>query len=347
MFSSTMSAPILLRRGDRVKKISRRDFIALLGCAAASWSPPAQAQQPATPVIGYLGSGSPELDGARVSAFRQGLSEAGYVEDRNVAVEFLWAAGQSDRFPALAAEFVRRQMTVIIAGGGTRSVLALKAATTTIPIVFQVAVDPVETGLVASLNRPGGNLTGIVSMNLEVEPKRLELLRELVPAGSTIALLVNPTSPFAEALSKEVRAAARSLGLQVHVLNASSERDFDPAFATMVQLRTAACVISTDSFFLNRLDQLAAASVRHAMPTIAPYQGFATGGGLMSYGTDVTESFRQVGLYTGRILKGEKPGELPVHQATKLKLVLNLKTAKTLGLTLPLILIGRADEMIE
>lgn len=330
-----------------MKKISRRNFIALASGAAAGWSFAAQAQQAAVPVVGYLGSGSPELDGGRVRAFRQGLGEAGYVEDRNVAVEFLWAAGQSDRFPALAAEFVRRRMTVIIAGGGTRSVLALKAATTTIPIVFQVAIDPVESGLVASLNRPGGNLTGIVSMNLEVEPKRLQLLREVVPTASTIALLVNPTSPFAEALSKEVRAAAHTLGLQVHVLQANSERDFDPAFATMVQQRMAACVISADSFFLNRLDQLAAVSVRHAVPTIAPYQGFAAGGGLMSYGTDVTESFRQVGLYTGRILNGEKPAELPVHQATKLKLVLNLKTVKALGLTLPLTLLARVDEAIE
>jgi putative tryptophan/tyrosine transport system substrate-binding protein len=330
-----------------MKKISRRDLIAVLGGTAVSSSSAAHAQQVAMRVIGYLGSGSPNLDGGRVRAFRQGLNEAGYVEGRNVAIEFLWAAGQSDRFPALAAELIRRQMTVIIAGGGTRSVLALKAATTTIPIVFQAAVDPVEAGFVASLNRPGGNLTGVVSLNLEVEPKRLELLRELIPTESTIALLVNPTSPYAEVVSREVQAAARNLRLQVHVVHASSERDFDTAFATMVQLRVGACTISSDSFFLNQLDQLAAVSVRHAMPTVAPYQGFAAAGGLMSYGTDITESFRQVGIYTGRILKGEQPAELPVHQATKLTLVVNLKTVKTLGLTLPLTLLARIDEVID
>jgi len=223
----------------------------------------------------------------------------------------------------------------------------LKAATTTIPIVFQVAVDPVGVGLVASLSRPGGNLTGVVSLNLEVEPKRLQLLHELVPTASLIALLVNPTSPFADALTRDAQAAARTLGLQIHVVHASTERDFDKAFATMVQLRAGAAVISTDSFFLNRLDQLAAVTVRHAMPTVCPYRDFAVAGGLMSYGTDVTESFRQVGIYTGRILKGETPPDLPVHQATKLTLVLNLKTAKALGLTFPLSLLARADEVIE
>ena len=327
--------------------MKRREFITLLGGAAATWPLAARAQQPTMPVIGYLGSGSPELDGARVRAFRQGLGQAGYAEDRNVRIEFRWAAGQSDRFPVLAAELVREHVTVTIAGGGTRSALALKAVTATIPIVFQVAVDPVEAGLVASLSRPGGNLTGVVSLNLEVEPKRLELLRELVPTASAIALLVNPTSPYADALSKEVQAAARTLGLGLHVLHASSERDFDTVFATMVQLRVAAAVIGNDSFFLNRLDQLAAATVRHAVPTIAPYRGFAAAGGLISYGTDITDSFRQVGIYAGRILKGEKPGDLPVHQATKLELILNLKTAKALGLTFPRTLLGRADEVIE
>jgi putative tryptophan/tyrosine transport system substrate-binding protein len=327
--------------------MKRRDFITLLGGATAAWPLAARAQQPAMPMIGYLGSGSADLDGARVRAFREGLGETNYVEGRNVATEFRWAAGQSDRFPALAAELVREHVTVTIAGGGTRSALALKAATATIPIVFQVAVDPVEAGLVASLNRPGGNLTGVVSLNLEVEPKRLELLRDLVPTANTIALLVNPTSPYAVPLSKEVEAAARTLGLRLHVLHANTERDFDTVFATMVQLRVAAAVIGNDSFFLNRLDQLAAVSVRHAVPTIAPYREFAAAGGLISYGTDVTDSFRQVGIYAGRILKGEKPGDLPVHQATKLELILNLKTAKAIGLTLPLTLLGRADEVIE
>jgi putative tryptophan/tyrosine transport system substrate-binding protein len=324
----------------------RREFITLVGGGAATWPLAARAQQPAMPMIGYLGSGAPDLDGARVRAFREGLGETNYVEGRNVATEFRWAAGQSDRFPALAAELVREHVTVTIAGGGTRSALALKAATATIPIVFQVAVDPVEAGLVASLNRPGGNLTGVVSLNLEVEPKRLELLRDLVPTANTIALLVNPTSPYAVPLSKEVEAAARTLGLRLHVLHASTERDFDTVFATMV-LRVAAAVIGNDSFFLNRLDQLAAVSVRHAVPTIAPYREFAGAGGLISYGTDVTDSFRQVGIYAGRILKGEKPGDLPVHQATKLELIVNLKTAKALGLSVPQSLLSRADEVIE
>jgi putative tryptophan/tyrosine transport system substrate-binding protein len=326
--------------------IGRREFIVALGGAAAR-PLAANAQQPAMPMIGYLGSGSPDLDGARVRAFREGLGETNYVEGRNVATQFRWAAGQSDRFPTLAAELVREHVTVTIAGGGTRSALALKAATATIPIVFQVAVDPVEAGLVASLNRPGGNLTGVVSLNLEVEPKRLELLRDLVPTANTIALLVNPTSPYAVSLSKEVEAAARTLGLRLHVLHASTERDFDTVFATMVQLRVAAAVIGNDSFFLNRLDQLAAVSVRHAVPTIAPYREFAAAGGLISYGTDVTDSFRQVGIYAGRILKGEQPGDLPVHQATKLELILNLKTAKALGLTFPRTLLALADEVIE
>jgi putative ABC transport system substrate-binding protein len=327
--------------------MKRRDFITLLGGATAAWPLAARAQQPAMPMIGYLGSGSADLDGARVRAFREGLGETNYVEGRNVATEFRWAAGQSDRFPALAAELVREHVTVTIAGGGTRSALALKAATATIPIVFQVAVDPVEAGLVASLNRPGGNLTGVVSLNLEVEPKRLELLRDLVPTANTIALLVNPTSPYAVPLSKEVEAAARTLGLRLHVLHANTERDFDTVFATMVQLRVAAAVIGNDSFFLNRLDQLAAVSVRHAVPTIAPYREFAAAGGLISYGTDVTDSFRQVGIYAGRILKGEKPGDLPVHQATKLELILNLKTAKALGLEIPPAVLALADEVIE
>jgi putative ABC transport system substrate-binding protein len=325
----------------------RRDFITLVGGTAAAWPLAARAQQPVTPVIGYLGSGSPDLDGGRVHAFLQGLSEAGYIENRNAMLEFRWAAGNSERFPALAVELVGEHPNVIIAGGGTRSVLALKAATTTIPIVFQVAVDPVEAGLVASLSRPGGNLTGVVSLNLEVEPKRLELLRELVPTADLIALLVNPTSPFADAITKEVQAAARTLALQLQVLHASSERDFDPVFATMAQMRVGAAVISTDSFYLNRLEQLAAATIRHAVPTMAPYQGFAAAGGLMSYGTDITDSFRQVGLYTGRILKGEKAADLPVHQATRLTLILNLKTAKALGINFPRTLLGRADEMIE
>jgi len=325
----------------------RSCFIALLASAALAWSLAAHAQQPAMPVIGYLGSGSAEVDGERVRAFREGLSETGHVEGRNVAIEFRWAQGQSDRLPALADELARLPLTVVVAGSGTRSALLLKAATTTIPIVFQVAVDPVEAVLVTSLSRPGGNLTGIASLNLEMEAKRLEMLRDLIPTANIVALLVNPTSPFADAITKEAEAAARILGLQLHIVRAGSEREFDAAFATMVQLRAAAAAVSTDSFYLNRPEPLAAAAVRHAVPTVSPYREFTSAGGLASYGTDVAASFRQVGVYVGRILNGEKPADLPVQRATKLTLTLNLKAAKALGLTLPITLLGRADEVIE
>jgi putative ABC transport system substrate-binding protein len=299
------------------------------------------------PVVGYLGSGSLELDGERVRAFREGLKEAGYVEGRNVAIEYRWAQGNMDRLPALSEELARLPLAVVVAGSGTRSALSLKAATTTIPIVFQVAVDPVEAGLVASLSRPGGNLTGIVSLNVEMEAKRQEMLRDLIPTANIVALLVNPISPFSEAVTKEAQAAARILGLQLQIVRASNEAEFDSAFATMVQLRAGAATLSTDSFFLNRPEPLAAAAVRHAMPTVSPYREFAVAGGLASYGTDVAASFRQVGVYVGRILNGEKPADLPVQQATKLTLTLNLKAAKALGLTLPIMLLGRADEVIE
>jgi putative ABC transport system substrate-binding protein len=325
----------------------RRCFIAVLGGAAIAWSLAAHAQQPAMPVVGYLGSGSLELDGERVRAFREGLKEAGYVEGRNVAIEYRWAQGNMDRLPALSEELARLPLAVVVAGSGTRSALSLKAATTTIPIVFQVAVDPVDAGLVASLSRPGGNLTGIVSLNVEMEAKRQEMLRDLIPTANIVALLVNPISPFSEAVTKEAQAAARILGLQLQIVRASNEAEFDSAFATMVQLRAGAATLSTDSFFLNRPEPLAAAAVRHAMPTVSPYREFAVAGGLASYGTDVAASFRQVGVYVGRILNGEKPADLPVQQATKLTLTLNLKAAKALGLTLPIMLLGRADEVIE
>jgi putative ABC transport system substrate-binding protein len=323
-------------------------FTALFGGAAVAWSLVAYAQQPEMPVIGYLGSGSAELDQGRVRAFRQGLSETGHVGDRDVTIEFRWAAlGQSDQLPVLAAELVQRQVGVIVAGAGTRSALALKKATTSIPIVFQIATDPVEAGLVASLSRPGGNITGVTSLNLEVEPKRFELLRDLIPTAKLIAIVVNPTSPFAEAQVKEAHAAAGTLGLQLLVLHASTMGDFDQVFSTMVQQRVDACVISADSFFLNQLHRLAELSVHYKMPTISSYPEFAAAGGLMSYGTDVTDSFRQVGVFTGRILNGEKPADLPVEQATKVTLILNLKTAKALGLAFPRALLGRADEVIE
>jgi ABC-type uncharacterized transport system substrate-binding protein len=326
--------------------IERRKFLATLGSAAA-WPLAARAQQAAIPVIGFLGGGSPDTDANRVRAFRQGLSEGGYVEGKNVAIEYRWAEGQYDRFPALAAELVRRQVDVIAAFGGTASALPAKAATSSIPIVFSVAVDPVEFGLVDSLNRPGANITGVTLLSVVLGPKLLELLHELVPTATVMALLVNPTSPLAETLIGDAQAAARTLGLKLHILHASSEHDFDSVFASLVQLRAGALVIGADAFFTNHSEQLAALAFRHAMPAIYPVREFAAAGGLMSYGPSIADSWRLMGIYTGRILNGEKPADLPVQQVTKVELIINLKIAKALGLTFPLTLLGRADEVIE
>jgi putative ABC transport system substrate-binding protein len=325
----------------------RRDFIKVMAGSAVAWPLAARAQQAAMPVIGFLGGGSPETDGHLVAGFRQGLSESGYVEGRNVSIEYRWAEDQNDRLPALVTDLVRRQVTVIIAGN-TPGVVAAKAATATIPIVFLTAADPVAAGFAASLNRPGGNLTGVTFLGVEIGRKHFELLREVVPTASTIAFLLNPTNrTLAGPLTRDAQAAAHSLGLKLHVLHASTDRDIDDAFATLAQLRADGLVIGTDLFFTNRSKQLAALTARHAVPAIYHYRGFAAAGGLMSYGGSVADAFRLAGGYTGRILKGEKPADLPVVRATKVELIINLKTAKALSINVPNTLIGRADEVIE
>ena len=329
------------------QQMKRREFIRLLGSAAAAWPLAARAQQPAMPVIGYLGAQSPAAFASRVRAFRQGLGETGYVEGRNVAIEFRWAEGQHDRLSALAADLIGRQVAVIVAPGGVPAALAAKSATTTIPIVFEMGADPIAMGLVDSLNRPEGNLTGVSSLNVEVTPKRLEILHEMVPAAAVVAVLVNPTSPTADSQLRNLQAAARALGLQLHVLYASTERDFDTVFVTLFQLRAGGLVVASDGFFATHSEQLAALTVRHAVPAIHQSRDFSIAGGLMSYGGNFVESHRQAGVYTGRILKGEKPADLPVQLVTKVELFINLKAAKTLGVTVPLPLLGRADEVIE
>ena len=326
--------------------IRRREFITLIGCVAA-WPLAARAQQPAMPVLGFLNGGTAEGYAPMVAAFRQGLNEAGYVEGRNVAIEYRWAEGHYDRLPALAADLVQQKVTVI-AATSTPAALAAKAATSTVPIVFTTGGDPVKLGLAASLNRPGRNLTGVTNWNVEVGPKRLELARELFPGATTFALLVNPASPLAATVSKDLQAVADTLGVRLHVLHASTEADFEAAFATAAQLRAAALVISTaDPLFNSHAAQLGALALRHSVPAIYQYREFAAAGGLMSYGGYATDTYRLGGVYTGRILKGEKPGELPVQQSTKVELIINLKTARALGLEVPPTLLARADEVIE
>jgi putative ABC transport system substrate-binding protein len=322
----------------------RREFISLIGGAAAAWPFAARAQQP---VIGFLGSASPDEYAIRLRAFRQGLKEAGYIEGQNVAIEYRWAEDQYNRLPALAAELVHRQVAVIVAGGGTPSAMAAKAATATIPIVFAVAADPVKVGLVTSLNQPSGNLTGVTNLNVDVGQKRLELMHELLPTAATIAVLVNPTSVLTEPFLQALQPAARALGLKLHILNASTDRELDTVFATLAQLRLSALVVSPDNFFNTRVEQLAALSLRHAVSTIYAYRPFVAAGGLISYGSDETEYYRLVGIYAGKILNGEKPADLPVAQSTKVVLFINLKTAKALGITVPQSVQSRADEVIE
>ncbi len=325
----------------------RREFITLLGGAAAAWPLAVRAQQPAMPVIGFLGPGSAESDAYRVTAFRQGLNEAGFIDGQNLTIEYRWAEGRNDRLPAMAADLVHRQVAVIVATS-LPAALAAKAATTTIPIVFETAANPVKLGLVASLNRPGGNVTGVTQLAEEIAPKRLELLHELLPKASVLALLVNPTaSAIAEPQSRVVLSAARALGVELNIVNASTERDFDAVFTKLTELRAGGLVIGGDAFFTSHIEQLAALTVQHAMPAIYQWRAFAAAGGLMSYGSNITDMHRLVGIYTGRILKGDKPADLPVQQATKIELYINLKTAKALGLAVPLSLLARADEVIE
>jgi putative ABC transport system substrate-binding protein len=325
--------------------VRRRQFIALLGGIAAV--PRAARADRMTPVIGWLSSGSAEADNAfRLIAFRQGLSETGYNEGRNVAIQYCWAEGNYDRLPDLAADLVGRQVTVIVAPGAPMA-FAAKAATSTIPIVFNQGIDPVQSGLVASLNLPGGNITGVAVLTADLAGKRLDLVHELVPTAAIVASLVNPTNPVTEPETNSLGEATRSLGLQSHILRASTPSEIEAAFGKLVELRAGALVVSGDPFFTNRREQIVTLAARHAVPVIYAYRQYTAVGGLMSYGPDLADTYRLVGIYTGKILNGAKPVDLPVEQVTKVELVINLKTAKALGLTIPLIVSGRADEIIE
>jgi putative tryptophan/tyrosine transport system substrate-binding protein len=320
----------------------RREFITLLGGAAAAWPLAAHAQQPAMPLVGFIGGDSSGL-ADRLKAFRTGLSETGYVEGRNATIEYRLAQGQNERLPALMDDLVRMPATVI-AAGGLAAVLAAKAATTTVPIAFYVGVDPVEMGLVASLNRPGGNLTGVTSLSVELVPKRLELLHEMVPTATIVVLLVNPTNPNAATQTRELHAAARTLGLKLHVLHASNERDFEAVFAGVAGLQAGALIVGADGLFVRHGEKLGALTVRDRIPAIFQDRGFVAAGGLTSYGASILDAYRLVGVYTGRILKGETPGDLPVLQPTKFELIINLQTARLFGLEMPPTLLARADE---
>ena len=326
-------------------QIKRRDFITLLG-AVAAWPLAARAQQPAMPVMGYLNSRSRDTDTPFLAAFHRGLNETGYVEGQNVAIEYRWADGQYDRLPVLATDLVRRRVTVM-AATSTPAALAAKAATSAIPIVFTTAADPIAVGLVDSLSRPSGNVTGVNSYLSDLGAKRLELLRQLVPTAAVIGMLVNPNYPDAESQAKDVKEAARTLGQQVHVVNADSEGDLNRAFATFIELKADALLVSLDSFFLSRREQLVALAARHKIPVMYFARDFVLAGGLMSYGSDLADSYRQAGVYTGRILKGAKPVDLPVLQPTKFELSINTTTAKSLGLSIPDRLLALADEVIE
>jgi putative tryptophan/tyrosine transport system substrate-binding protein len=326
--------------------MGRREFVALLG-GAATWPLAARAQQPAMPVIGWLNSESPDgAYGRMADAFRQGLSETGFVDGRNVSIEYRWAQSQSDRLAFLAAELVHRQVAAI-AAAGTASALAATSVTTTVPIVFSTATDPVAMGLVASLNRPGGNVTGVTNLGTELVQKQLEMLHRMVPSATIMTALINPRFPVSETQSRDLDVAARKLGLELHILHASTEQDLDGVFAKMVQLRAGALVVPPDAFFLSRHEQIVGLATRHSLPSIFPWREGAIAGGLMSYDVSVKDGYRMVGIYVGRILKGEQPGNLPVQELTKFNFAINLKTAKTLGLDVPLGLSAAADELIE
>jgi len=325
----------------------RRELISLLGGAAVAWPLAARAQQPPMPVVGFLHSTSPETNVSRVAAFRKGLTETGHVESRNVAIEFRWAAGQDDQLPELAADLIRRRVAVIATPGSTPAALAAKAATATIPIVFAIGADPIALGLVASLNRPGGNVTGISFQTVELVAKRLELLRELAPRATRFVALVNPDDPFTDAVVKDLQASAASLGLLVEILHARTGREIDAAFATLVQKPDSALLVSPDAFFFQRRAQIVTLAARHALPAIYGTREFSDIGGLISYGPNIVDACQRAGVYAGRILKGEKPADLPVQQPTKFELVVNLNTAKALGLTVPNKLLALADVVIE
>jgi putative ABC transport system substrate-binding protein len=335
---------VVLGAGEAMR---RREFIAFVGCTAATWSLAARAEQSAMPVIGFLNSASPQPFANYVSGFRVGLKQTGYIGGQNVTIEFRWAEGHYDSLPEMAADLVRRKVAVLVSTGGSPSVMAAKAATATIPIVFTIGIDPIHLGIVTSLSRPGGNITGVNLFATQMETKRLGLLRALIPGVQLIAVLLNPNEPNYAFQLRDVQESAVAIGQQLHILRASNVSDFDAAFATAVQLRAGAMLVSSDPFFNSQRDKIVALAARYSIPAIYEWREYALAGGLMSYGTNISDGYRQAGVYAGRILKGEKPADLPVVQSARFELVINLKTAKALGIEVPPNLSAEADEIIE